>query len=424
MFLMVYANKKGEIFEHKELFFLGRTGNNWVEPEKTELIPLPKGASLVSIPGFLPVGIDGQEQVTLLEEDPYDRGKKIDAVAALLPQGFTRTYLPACVGSTKETIMPVMGYAAVAFKEGVFYVAAIKSDEHRKWHPCNYNTNGLPDKIAAVLKKYPQNQVVNQLAHCSLEYGCYTAQNIFYGRWEGGIPTFHSCNADCIGCISESHIPTDSPQHRLKITPSIEEIAAIGTFHLERSREGIISFGQGCEGEPALNADRIAPAIKKIRANTCRGTINMNSNAGYTEGIKKICDAGLDSLRVTIFSPQEKNYDYYHRPRNFSLQDVQASINYAKEKGVKVSLNLLVFPGFTDQYEETEALLDFVKRNRVNMIQLRNLNIDPDVLFAGLPLEEETMGIVNYIKLLKQELPKVQIGSYSYPVVSNCKNIC
>ena len=59
-----------------------------------------------------------------------------------------------------------------------------------------------------------------------------------------------------------------------------------------------MSFGQGCEGEPSLAADNIAAGIQLIRAKTKKGQINMNSNAGWTEGIKKIVDAGLDSLRA------------------------------------------------------------------------------------------------------------------------------
>lgn len=416
MYLTVYANKDGEIFEYPALTMLGRTGNDWLQPEEPEMMPLPEGAALVSIPGFLPVGLDGKSDLQLLEEDPYCRNQMVQAVAALLPQGFTRTLLPACVKSEKQNVMPTMGYAAVGFKDNQFYVAAVQSDEHRKWHPAFYNTDDLPDRISALINKYPHNSLMRQLAHCSLEYGCFTAQNLFYGRWEAGLPTFNKCNAACIGCISESHIKTHSPQTRLTYLPSVEEVSEAACIHLKRADEGIVSFGQGCEGEPSLNDAIIVPAIRKIRQSTDRGTINMNTNAGYTEGIKKICAAGLDSMRVTLFSTREENYNYYHHPRDYSLQQVKNSIVYAKEKNLQVSLNLLVFPGFTDSETELEALIEFIKKHGIDKVQLRNLNIDSDILLVGLNGNQAGLGMVSFLEILQQELPGLKIGSFSEPV--------
>lgn len=414
MYLTLYVNEKGEVLEHPENIMLGRSGIEWIVPEDEEMIPLPKGAALVSIPGFIPVGMNSKEELKYFSRDYYDNKQEVYAAAALLPQGFTRTLLPACVSPASQ-VLPLMGYAAVALKDDQVYVAAVQSDEHRKWHPSYYNTDGLPARISRMFKKFPDNRILRQLARCSLEYSCFTAQNIFYGRWEGGIPTFTACNANCIGCISESHIDVDSPQNRLDFIPTVKEISDLGAEHLMHAREAIVSFGQGCEGEPSLNADRLAPAIENMRRITDLGTINMNSNAGYTKGIRQVCDAGIDSIRVTIFSPRNETYNYYHRPKNYSLQDVENSILYAKEHGVKISLNLLTLPGFTDREDEIENLIDFIKDKQVDMVQLRNLNIDPELLFKGLPAGGEVLGITNLIKILQGELPDLEIGSYSYP---------
>lgn len=411
-FLALYANEKGEVLEHPRFGMLGRTGMEWVEPERDEMIPLPQGASLVSIQGHIPVAFDNNRVKTF---GSALNCQATQAVAALLPQGFTRTLLPAYVSLENGHDVPLMGYAAVGFRNNKIWVAAVQSDEHRKWHPRYYNTAGLPGRINRMLKKYPDNRIVRQLANCSLQYSCYTAQNIFYGRWEGGIPTMTACNAGCIGCISESHITVDSPQQRLEFQPSIQEISQLGIEHLTNAKEGIISFGQGCEGEPSLNADNLAQAINIMREQCQQGTININTNAGYTDGIKQLCRAGLDAMRVTIFSCQQENYNCYHRPRNYQLEDVENSIKQAKDHGVRVSLNLLVFPGFTDREEELESLLGFVQKNRIDMIQLRNLNIDADLLFHHIPTGGESLGINNFIYLLHQELPGLEIGSYSHP---------
>lgn len=414
MFLAVYADAAGRIYEHPHVSLLGRSGNGWVEPLEEEMMPLPEGASLVSVPGFAPVGMNPDGSPAVLQEDLYGTPGRVQAIAALLPQGFTRTLLPACVAQNHQ-VMPLMGYAAVGFRDGQFWVAAVQSDEHRKWHPQFYNLDDLPERVEAMLQRFPENRIVQQIGHCSLEYNCFTAQNIFYQRWEGGIPTFHKCNANCIGCISESHMPTDSPQTRLMQLPSVEEVVELGSFHLEHAEEGIISFGQGCEGDPSLNAARLAPAIREIRKLTPRGTININTNAGYTEGLVKMIDAGLDAIRVTMFSAREDSYLHYHRPLNYTLQNVLQTIDYAKQNGVRVSVNALIFPGFSDRESEIDAWLDFVEKHHIDLFQLRNLNMDPDMLLKGLP-DEEGLGILTLLETLQGNCVQMELGSYTHPV--------
>ena len=47
------------------------------------------------------------------------------------------------------------------------------------------------------------NRVLAQVALCSREYGCFTAQNVFLERGEAALPVSPKCNARCVGCISE-----------------------------------------------------------------------------------------------------------------------------------------------------------------------------------------------------------------------------
>ena len=73
------------------------------------------------------------------------------------------------------------------------------------------------------------------------------------------------------GCISLQ--PAEccpSPQERIKFRPTPEEIAEVGIYHLSVAPDGIISFGQGCEGEPSLAADNIAAGIKLCLLYTSR----------------------------------------------------------------------------------------------------------------------------------------------------------
>lgn len=401
----IYTNKNGDLLFDRHHHAVAARGNEILAA--ADYIPMPKGATFAAMPGRVPLVADDRGQV---------HAGTGTAVAVLLPQGFTRTLLPATKTVDGPEVLPLLGYTAAAMKNGKVYVAAKQTDEHRIWHPEHYNTPDLPERIAKVKKALKGNRIVDQLAHCSLEYGCFTAQNLFYRRWEGGLPVSRSCNARCIGCISEQESECcPSAQGRLSFSPTVREIAEVGTFHLGgKKKDNIISFGQGCEGEPSLEADKIAKAIGVIRRNTAAGTVNMNTNAGHTDCIRKIVDAGIDTLRVSIFSAIPEHYDRYYRPRNYSLADVEASIRYGVEHGVYVSLNLLAFPGFTDRKEEIDALCALIDRTGLQKVQIRNLNIDCDYFYEQCHFEKEkSEGMDQLIAAFHRV--GVAVGNYSRP---------
>ena len=156
----------------------------------------------------------------------------------------------------------------MAFKDNQFYVAAKKTDIDDKWNPKHFNTEDLEARVRALQKKLPDNSIVQQLAHCALNYSCFTAQNIFYARWEGGIPVSPVCNAQCLGCISLQ--PSEccpSPQTRIARIPKVAEIVELGLHHLNHGPKTIISFGQGCEGEPSLQGKLLKSYLGNTQPN-------------------------------------------------------------------------------------------------------------------------------------------------------------
>src|SRR5207237_4880875 len=108
----------------------------------------------------------------------------------------------------------------------------------------------------------------------------------FYRRWEGAIPASPACAAQCVGCISEQ-LGEDvvSPQERLPFAPTPDEIAEVAVPHLREAEHAMVSFGQGCEGDPLNRARPLAQAIRLIRVATARGAINMNTNGWHTRGL-------------------------------------------------------------------------------------------------------------------------------------------
>ena len=404
----IYADRRGNIREAEGVQALGRIGAHNVLLRPEDLIPLPESADLMFMPGHDAVGWAGNTEQSVGGT----------AVSAILPQGYTRTHLPAFHRMENAASLPLYGYTALVSYGGELYTAAVYTDENEKWDPANYNGRELKKLVRRTMKELSNNRIVEQVGNCSLNYHCLTAQNLFYRRWECGVPTSPVCNANCLGCISlQSSECCPSPQERIRFSPTADEIAEVGIYHLSIAPDGIISFGQGCEGEPSLAADRIAEGIRKIRAATARGQINMNSNAGFPEGMKKIVDAGLDSLRVSIISARDESYDAYYRA-SYSLSNVKESLRYALDHGVYVSLNLLHFPGFTDRAEELAAWQDFFRALPVQMIQMRNLNIDPSLFLQMMPkAKEEFVGTKVFMDKLHDEFPQLVIGSFSHYVM-------
>lgn len=336
-------------------------------------------------------------------------------LACSLPSGYIRTLLPAYQREPGAPHLPLFGYAAVVFRKGKLFAAALQTDDNPRWEPDQYHRPDLERKINKRLKASPENRVLRQLKICALEYGCYNAQNVFYNRWEGAVPVSPACNAVCRGCISLQ--PDDmpaSPQQRFDFVPSLEEIVEVGLSHLNGSPEAIYSFGQGCEGEPLLRADLIARSIKAMRAQTDQGCIHLNTNGSRPAGLKMVIAAGLDSIRVSLNSVLEEQYTAYYQPRNYTFADVTEGVRMAAQNGLQVCLNYLFMPGWNDAEEEVEALVRFVHEQGVNMIQMRNLNIDPDLYAEWVQRPGgKVLGVPAMLARLRQDCPGLVIGNHT-----------
>src|SRR6266516_902318 len=408
---LIYCTPDGEIREEPHLQALA-FGDRPLEV--TDLIPLPYGVTLSMMPDRLAVGKkrSGERQVL-----PKTRGW---ALAALLPIGYTRTLLPAYEKVINTEPLPFFGYSAVAGLNGRMYVAALKTDDPRKWHPRAFNRQKLERLVHEKQAAHPQNRIVAQHAHCALDYSCPTASNLFFGRWEMAIAVSPGCNARCIGCISkQEEEDLISPQDRLTFIPRVEEILEVAIPHLEQAADAIVSFGQGCEGEPLLQWRRIEQAIKTLRTRTAKGVININTNASNPRWLQRLYDAGLDTIRASTISGHPETYSAYYRPIGYSFEDVKESLKRARDAGVYSSINLLCFPGMIDREREVEALLSFVRETDLRLIQLRNLNIDPEVLLPRMPSLEamgKVLGMRTMIEIIKRELPGVEIGNFTRPV--------
>jgi wyosine [tRNA(Phe)-imidazoG37] synthetase (radical SAM superfamily) len=256
--------------------------------------------------------------------------------------------------------------------------------------------------------------------NCCNTYHCPAARNLSLGRWECPVPSSPACNANCIGCISFQ--PADesivSTQDRLTFKPTVEEIVEFTVPHLMQAPFPIVSFGQGCEGEPLLMWETIRDAIREMRKHTDRGSININTNGSNPEAVKVLCDAGLNSIRVSTNSAQKHLYTQYYRPNNYSFDDILESIRVVRAAGGWASINYFVFPGVTDSEEEFDALHQLIEKTDLSMIQWRNFNIDPDWYLGKMNIADSgtNMGILNMMQQLRRSFPHLQYGYFNPPI--------
>ena len=415
---LLFADPRGRVLEHPHLLAAVRSGEELL-PASEGPIPLPAGGKLVHLPGRLPVGSDPVSgELVLLDKVSWDgRSFTPQAVGALLPPGYTRTYLPGEIKAAGP-VLPQWAYTAAGWGEGGPVAWAIHTDRRRHWAPERYSTPDLRRRVDAHLRRFEGNRVLAQLRTCALLYRCFTSQNIFYERDEGAIPASVTCNARCVGCIAEQ--PEDGPpasHQRMQDGPTGREMGEIGLHHLLHARgRTMVSFGQGCEGEPLTRWRAIAEAIRFIRARTSRGSIHINTNASLTAGLEALFDAGLDSIRVSLNSAVKDLYEAYYQPHRYQFEDVEASMALSRRRGAYLALNLLLFPGVSDRQGEVEALIRLIHRHRVDQLQTRSLCIDPLQYLevacgrgaGGLPI-----GVRRMLREIKRAAPWLVIGNFS-----------
>jgi pyruvate-formate lyase-activating enzyme len=411
---ILYSDGEGNIFEDTSMYVTGRSGWDAWPVDATEWIELPEGGNLYELPGRRGIGIN----VATGDMQLCDKGW---AVAAFIPPAHTGFYLAAYETMPDAPTLPLFCYTAVGWLDGKFYVPATRIEADIRQECAGFDDKKVKQGVKTLVDAYPHNRLVQHLAeNCALTYECPAARNYFMGRWECPIPSSPACNANCVGCISfqpeeESIVST---QDRLRFKPTAAEIVEYTVPHLEEAPFPIVSFGQGCEGEPLLMWETIRESIIEIRKHTPKGSININTNGSKPDAVRALCEAGLNSIRVSLNSAQEKYYTPYYRPNNYAFEDIIESLKVVREFGGWTSINYFVFPGMTDSADEYEALRKLIRETGLNMIQWRNFNIDPDWYLGKLGVTEtgECLGIKQLQELIQEEFPDLKFGYFNPPM--------
>jgi pyruvate-formate lyase-activating enzyme len=411
---ILYSDGEGNIYEDTSLYVVGRAGWDAMPIDPADWIELPEGGNLYELPGRRGIGLD----VETGEMRLCDKGW---AVAAFIPPAHTGLYIAAYETEAEAPTLPLFCYTAAGWLDNKTYVPAVRIEQDIRQECAGYDDEKIASGTETLLANYPHNRLVKHLMeNCCMTYNCPAARNFSMSRWECPVPTSPACNANCIGCISFQ--PSDetivSTQDRLTFKPTAEEIVEFTVPHLKNAPFPLISFGQGCEGEPLLMWETIRESIIEIRKHTDKGSININTNGSKPDAVKALCEVGLNSIRVSTNSARKHIYEPYYRPNNYQFEDIVESLKVMRSYGGWASINYFVFPGMTDSVEEYEALRKLIIDTDLTMIQWRNFNIDPDWYMGKIGVNEtgEMLGVKQLMSLIAEEFPKVKFGYFNPPI--------
>lgn len=408
--MLVFADAAGNIYDHPELEMLVRRGDQLGTPRPDELIPLPPESELFLLPGRSALGFDPESgEVEELEEM---------AVAAFVSPGHTLSATTAYASRPGAPTLPLFAYGAVGIVGERFYVCAKRVDQDQRQVFTGVPKKKITSGAKALMERFPKNRLVSHLAGCALTSCCPAARNLALGRFEAPLPTSRVCNARCMGCLSlqEKDSGFPSTQNRITFRPTPAEVCEVMLAHSERESRPILSFGQGCEGEPLTEAALLAEATKLYRSKGGKGTVNVNTNGSLPETVETLAQAGFDSMRVSMVSARAPLYEAYTRPQGYAFAGVAQTVANAKAAGLFVSLNFLYHPGVSDTEEELEALGSLIEGSKVDFVQLRNLNLDPELygrIVTGSVGYGASMGLNNFMKRLRKRCPWLKYGYFN-----------
>lgn len=376
----------------------------------TQALPLPAGTDVIHLPGRAAIGLDRTGRARELGQGRF-------GVAAIVPIGYLRIGLPAYDDDLVAPPLRPRAYASVgADSSGELVVSAVALE------PGATSADGrsAPDllaRITATQRDHPSSRVLRQLARCAKDYRCRAAANAFLGRDDCALPVAAPANERPPEVLVLHDEADASPTEPAAFRPTPEEIADAATRHLEGGGT-VVAFGRACEGEPLLAVRVIEAAIANIRERTRLGTIHLETNGSMPMPLRRLCDAGLDSVAVRLASARAETYEAVHHPDGFRFADVRASIANAVAAKVAVALRVLALPGLTDRKRELDALVGLAGDLPAgSSLVLRDLAADPQRTLQLAPSTEAALGMDRMLDRLRTDAAHLEIVAVPRPLV-------
>ena len=408
MFSAVHSDRSGRLVVAAD-YGAATSDGSQVGP-LLKALPLPPGTEVVHLPGRIGVGLDRTGR-------PRELGQGRFGVAAILPVGYLRMTLPAYIDDLGTPPLRPRAYAAVgADAHGQLLVSAVALDADAG----SVDGRSAPDlaaRITATQRAHPSSRVLRQLARCAKDYRCRAAANAFIGRHDCALPIAAPRNERPSEVLVLHDDADASPTEPAAFRPSPEELADLASRHLEGGGT-VVAFGRACEGEPLLAVRVVEQAIVAIRERTRTGTIHLETNGSAPVALRRLCDAGLDSVAIRIASAAAETYEAVHRPEGFRFADVRASLAHAIAGRVSVALRVLALPGLTDRARELDALVGLAGDLPAGgSIVLSDLSSDPQRALRIAPSAEAPIGMDRLIDRLRTDAAHLRIVALPRPLV-------
>ena len=348
---------------------------------------------------------------------PREFGQGRFGVAAILPIGYLRLSLPAYIDDLGSPALRPRAYAAVgADSTGQLVVSAVALDPDAGAVDGRSSAD-LAARITATQRDQPSSRVLRQLARCAKDYRCRAAANAFLGAHDCALPIAAPRNERPLDVLVLHDDADASPTEPAAFRPSPQELADAASRHLEGGGT-VVGFGRACEGEPLLVVRVVEQAIVAIRARTRLGTIHLETNGSSPVALRRLCDAGLDSVAVRVVSARAETYEVIHRPEGFRFADVRASLAHAIAAKISIALRVLALPGLTDRTRELDALVGLAGDLPAGAsLILSDLAADPQRALRVAPSTEPTVGMDRMLDRLRTDAAHLRIVALPRPLV-------
>jgi hypothetical protein len=78
-----------------------------------------------------------------------------------------------------------------------------------------------------------------------------------------------------------------------------------------------------------------------------------------------------------------------------------------------VHINLLIIPGLNDTASEISAFLALAEQGNIDLVQLKNLNIDPEFYLNSMLLESPPLGMRKMVERMREIIPQLRFGYFN-----------
>ena len=417
---LLYATPDGEIGEAPALRPLDLDGGLIAA---SDLIPMPAGTTVAMMPGRLAVGRDRHGQRVTL---PGERGW---AISAFLPIGYTRTRIPGYDLAPPELTppqaetLPFFGYTALVSRDGELCVTALATDDPERWHPDAYAEPELAKLVRRRLASEPENRVLRQHAHCALDYHCPTASNLFFGRWEGAIAVAGAATPAASAASRNRTKTSWSPRRTACYScPTQTRSIDVAVRHLEQSPDAIISFRPGLRGR-AADCRRGSSSARSAQIRAQHGEWHDQHQHQRQQSPRAPAPIRRRTRQLARQHHLRRPRDLRRllSPDRLHVRSRQARLTGAGPRGWRATprSTCSLSRSRPTRRMRSPRWSTMPARRALRLVQLRNLNIDPEVLLPQLPPRGPALGIQAFINLLRRELPDLRIGNFSVPVIRN-----